>query len=189
MSTVPPTSSNLTPDEKQCLEEAEHHLVYGGNRCLTMLCETIRRLDCALTGALGFAKEPPHEYTAADFKPTRQYFHKVNACPAGNPSADNCICWHDEGTGPYPEARDTDPYHGGQREWRDKPARDITKEVFPEQDNLPPTDPVTQLTEELRAVIHRCRMEHDIQLAAYIGALEMIKLALFQDEVVPNPFE
>lgn len=49
-----------------------------------------------------------------------------------------------------------------------------------------PPDPIVQLVESLRAVIHRARAESDIPLAAYIGALEMVKLGLFQDEVVPK---
>lgn len=31
----------------------------------------------------------------------RQYYYKVDGCPAKNSDSPDCICWHDEGTGPY----------------------------------------------------------------------------------------
>ena len=30
----------------------------------------------------------------------RQYYYKVDGCPAENSESPDCICWHDEGTGP-----------------------------------------------------------------------------------------
>lgn len=33
-----------------------------------------------------------------------QYFYKVNSCPAEKASDFNCICWHNKGSGPFPEA-------------------------------------------------------------------------------------
>lgn len=30
-----------------------------------------------------------------------QYFYKNEACPALTANEPNCICWHNEGTGPY----------------------------------------------------------------------------------------
>ncbi len=33
------------------------------------------------------------------------YFYKQNNCPAYKSDEESCICWHDEGLGPYPNAR------------------------------------------------------------------------------------
>ena len=50
-----------------------------------------------------------------------QYYYGVNKCPARSSADRNCICWHDEGTGPMPGAR-----HGNHNEielrWREKPS-------------------------------------------------------------------
>jgi hypothetical protein len=50
---------------------------------------------------------------------TKQYFHKLNHCLATFAEDKNCICWHDQGTGPLPDKcwspDDTDS------NWRDKP--------------------------------------------------------------------
>lgn len=243
MSTTPPTSSNLTPEERLALEQAEHYLQFSGQRDLRILVETVRRLDAALLEQLYPPELPP------EFRPTRQYFSKVDGCPSTGPNpaaSPDCICWHDEGTGPYPDEiegyghmsvvvrqwRDKPPtqlkledlqkptrqyfyydssctmadhtpgdacpcwhdegtgtfadekYEGSPRSnsglrWRVKPAVPLDPETL-----KPPVNPVSQLAEELQAVIHRYRREGDIELASYIGALEMVKLALFQDEVV-----
>jgi hypothetical protein len=50
---------------------------------------------------------------------TRQYFYKVDSCKALIAEDQNCICWHDEGTGPLPEhTRSPDNRCGS---WREKP--------------------------------------------------------------------
>lgn len=46
-----------------------------------------------------------------------QYYYKVDSCVAAHSSADNCICWHNEGTGLYPDARHTD--ESRRRTWRE----------------------------------------------------------------------
>jgi hypothetical protein len=33
----------------------------------------------------------------------RQYYYQVNGCPAESPDSKDCVCWHDEGSGPYPD--------------------------------------------------------------------------------------
>lgn len=43
--------------------------------------------------ALWLADEPTR-------MPSRQYYYKDSRCKADNSDAPNCICWHDEGTGP-----------------------------------------------------------------------------------------
>lgn len=48
---------------------------------------------------------------------TRQYFYKVNGCPSENSSSPDCICWHDNGTGPMLSL----PPAYGPTDWRDKP--------------------------------------------------------------------
>lgn len=40
---------------------------------------------------------------------TRQYYYRVNGCPANGSRNDNCICWHDEGTGPCKDGRPAHP--------------------------------------------------------------------------------
>jgi hypothetical protein len=34
-----------------------------------------------------------------------QYYYRNDACTAANAYSDDCICWYDEGTGPFPLAR------------------------------------------------------------------------------------
>jgi hypothetical protein len=46
---------------------------------------------------------------------TRQYYYKVNDCKATDARDPDCICWHDEGTGPL-STGNFKPI-----EWRDKP--------------------------------------------------------------------
>jgi hypothetical protein len=126
----------------------------------------------------GFPPQDP-----AVIKPTRQYYHMEPFCGAKNNECPSCICWYDEGTGPLPTAMEVMNSH---LEWRDKPGKDITDKVFGYSPEEPPADPVSQLVEELQAVVHRARLESDLSLATYIGALEMMKMSLFQDEVVAN---
>lgn len=62
----------------------------------------------------------------------RQYYYRVDECRAANGSEDNCICWHDEGTGPL-WRRGSSPL-----EWRTKPGA-----------------PLSAPTEDLQATISR----------------------------------
>lgn len=48
-----------------------------------------------------------------------QYFYKVDGCPAQTAHDSDCICWHDEGTGPFPDERPDDP--DTLMEWRFRP--------------------------------------------------------------------
>lgn len=41
--------------------------------------------------------------------PTYQYYYKQNECPAKTAKDEECVCWHDEGTGPFPGERADDP--------------------------------------------------------------------------------
>lgn len=49
-----------------------------------------------------------------------QYYYKRNECPAKEATDSNCICWHDEGTGPYDNTRHDDEAQF--LEWRAKPS-------------------------------------------------------------------
>lgn len=40
--------------------------------------------------------------------PVMQYYYKNNACPAEYSRAENCICWQDEGKGPFPDLKNGD---------------------------------------------------------------------------------
>lgn len=44
----------------------------------------------------------------------RQYFYKDNRCKAKSAKDSDCICWHDEGTEPFPSADST-------FQWREAP--------------------------------------------------------------------
>lgn len=52
--------------------------------------------------------------------PIPQYYYKSDECPAETAYDKDCICWHDEGTGPFPDERPDDP--DTLKEWRFKPA-------------------------------------------------------------------
>jgi hypothetical protein len=45
-----------------------------------------------------------------------QYYYRVNGCKARTSKDDSCICWHDEGTGPFKTERYNDPVPT--KEWR-----------------------------------------------------------------------
>jgi len=51
---------------------------------------------------------------------TQQYCYKDNACKANTANDADCICWYDEGIGPFPDERSDDPCPI--KEWRFKPA-------------------------------------------------------------------
>lgn len=66
----------------------------------------------------------------------KQYYSKNNSCTAESSNSPDCICWHDEGTGPYFGAIYTDPKSGklpntSIRSWRDKPNTKPMKEKEP----------------------------------------------------------
>ncbi len=66
MSTVPTSFTNLNPEEQLAFEEADNYYSYNPQRGLGVLLSTIRRLDLALTGALGFAKQEPGKPLTAE---------------------------------------------------------------------------------------------------------------------------
>lgn len=47
----------------------------------------------------------------------QQYYNKVAGCPARLATDPECICWHDEGSGPYKGPRNDN----ARMTWRDKP--------------------------------------------------------------------
>ena len=57
--------------------------------------ETLSRLAAALAAA----PQPA---------PVMQYYYKDNTCPAEYGRAENCICWHNEGKGPFPDLKNGD---------------------------------------------------------------------------------
>lgn len=51
--------------------------------------------------------------------PDHQYYFRVSECKAKSATDPDCICWHDEGTGPFDNERhDRNDF----LEWRTKPA-------------------------------------------------------------------
>ncbi len=57
----------------------------------------------------------PTKITAAT-PVVRQYYYRANGCTATHPGGPSCICWHDEGTGPFADGKDMEGFS-----WRDKP--------------------------------------------------------------------
>ena len=53
----------------------------------------------------------------------RQYYYRVNDCTAQSAQAADCICWHDEVTGPLADTR-----YGEPKEWREKPNEDLSSD-------------------------------------------------------------
>lgn len=51
--------------------------------------------------------------------PTYQYFHKVESCKVNSSKSSDCICWHDEFTGPYKADRSLEEFNS--LHWRLKP--------------------------------------------------------------------
>ena len=41
-------------------------------------------------------------------KPKMQYYYRVDECKADSPFGADCLCWHDEGTGPLPDVQHAD---------------------------------------------------------------------------------
>ncbi len=51
-----------------------------------------------------------------------QYYYKNNDCKASEATDADCICWHDEGTGPFPDIRySSRSWHNIPSFWRVKP--------------------------------------------------------------------
>lgn len=65
-----------------------------------------RKLFSDLDAAIKAAQQPQDK---------RQYFYKVDACKAESSNSPDCICWHDEGTGPLSAGV------GIPKSWRIKP--------------------------------------------------------------------
>ena len=57
----------------------------------------MERLSALPAGTKLYAAPQP-----AALKPAtkRQYYYRMDNCPASEPTDENCICWHDEGAGP-----------------------------------------------------------------------------------------
>lgn len=53
-------------------------------------------------------------------KRTRQYYYRNAKCDAVTSDSAKCLCWHDEGTGPLPQAREGVDVHGVMLKWRNK---------------------------------------------------------------------
>lgn len=63
-----------------------------------------------------------------------QYYYKDNACPAEYSRSENCICWHNEGSGPFPKLKNGDDIplaYGGAfgLTWRRVPAPAVPDDV------------------------------------------------------------
>lgn len=58
-----------------------------------------------------------------------QYYYRASECKAKDAYDTDCICWHDEGTGPFEFERPDDP--NTFVEWRFKPIPNITPAVYP----------------------------------------------------------
>lgn len=71
-------------------QSAEHVTTYG-----------VDKANCDVAGRMG--DHIKYKIMQWEQKPKRQYYYKVEGCPAKNADQPNCICWHDEGTGPQPE--------------------------------------------------------------------------------------
>jgi hypothetical protein len=46
------------------------------------------------------------------------YYWRDDECPADRSRDENCICWHEKGTGPFPDALPSDPH--SRLEWKKK---------------------------------------------------------------------
>lgn len=93
-----------------------------------LLKRAFRRLDDRLHDDVKL-REEIRTYLATleqtqDEEPVRQYYYKNNDCKAMFTDSSDCICWHDEGTGPYPE----DSIHT--LEWRFKPIHPAPRKPF-----------------------------------------------------------
>jgi hypothetical protein len=106
------------------IQSAIESAVINERESCAKLCEHLS-LD-GLTG-LGYAEEIRKRSDAEesaiddDVKITYQYYYKVDGCPAHEARDPNCICWHNEGTGPFPGERRNDFVHA--KVWRTKADR------------------------------------------------------------------
>ena len=63
-----------------------------------------------------------HLRDAQPAAPTKQYYYRMTGCKADETTSPNCICWHDEGTGPFPDLKEGGEVGGVFVSWRDKPS-------------------------------------------------------------------
>lgn len=85
----------------------------------------------------------------------RQYFYRMTECKAGHATAPDCICWHDEGTGPLASGN-------GAKSWREKPVQRSSAE------NAPPLHVAPEIVQSLDNEVGELRQ---LVIAAE-GALE-----------------
>jgi hypothetical protein len=59
---------------------------------------------------------------------TYQYYYKNNKCPAGSSTEPDCICWYDEGTGPFSDLKYSTYIENPTVTlvWREKPVNKVT---------------------------------------------------------------
>lgn len=57
---------------------------------------------------------------------SKQYYWALRECPAKSSDDPNCICWHDEGTGPEPASK----FKWGDGYWRDKPETSTVEQAI-----------------------------------------------------------
>ncbi len=77
---------------------------------------------------------------------TPQYYYKENRCQSQTAHDADCVCWHDEGTGPFPDERPDDP--DTLKEWRFKPANVQDNRASPASGEAPVDRRVGPLAEE-----------------------------------------
>ena len=64
-----------------------------------------------------------------------QYYFKRIGCQAAEASSSDCICWHDEGTGPYDNKRHDDDDEYKFLTWRVKPSNANATGLAPGKDD------------------------------------------------------
>ena len=101
-----------------------------------------------------------------------QYYHKNNECKADSVKSKDCICWHDEGTGPFVNERhdhkNCDPYTRN-LQWRVKPDElaDLKLRCEEQQQKL---DEMAKAFSQLQDHIKRLEEAGDaLKAAGYFG--------------------
>ncbi|QDJ57288.1 hypothetical protein [Bordetella hinzii] len=110
---------------------AQTRIDSGGPATCSVMAEDLR----VALHLIGQAELVP---SAASAEPVSKYFHRVAGCPTHRASDAECICWHDKGTGPYPDARVGDIYNGVTLTWRTKPATPVAASAEPVADEVTP---------------------------------------------------
>lgn len=104
-----------------------------------------------------------------------QYYHRVPACQAASAEAQDCICWHDEGTGIYAGVNRRNPSRS--LSWRIKPEGKVCNLYQAKVDILKIVDSnskeVIKITSEGRIFWRQREVETDEEFRAAI--LEMLK--------------